>query len=177
MIQYLHDTISLPLILSADKSKPPTWWIDASYAVHPDCKSHTGGIFTLGKGSIFTVSCKQKLNTKSSTEAELVAVDDCVPHMIWANYFLEEQGYTHPTTVVYQDNRSAILLEQNGILSSTRRTKHINVRYYFIKDKIDSKELIVKWCPTDDMVADYTTKPLSGEKFAQFRKAILNLKN
>ena len=177
VIQYLHDTILLPLILSADKSKPPTWWIDASYAVHPDCKSHTGGIYTLGKGSIFTVSCKQKLNTKSSTEAELVAVDDCVPHMFWANHFLEEQGYTHPTTVVHQDNRSAILLEQNGILSSTRRTKHINVRYYFIKDKIDCKELIVKWCPTDDMIADYTTKPLSGEKFAQFRKAILNLKN
>ena len=89
--------------------------------------------------------------------------------MIWENHFLEEQGYVHPTTVVY--------LEQNGILSSTRRTKHINVRYYFIKGKIDSKELIVKWCPTDDMVADYSTKPLSGEKFAQFRKAILNLKN
>ena len=75
-------------------------------------------------------------------------------------------------TVVYQDNRSAILLEQNGILSSTRRTKHI-----FIKDKINSKKLIVKWCPTDDMVANYSTKPLSGEKFAQFRKAILNLKD
>ena len=155
---------------------PPIWWIDASYAVHPNCRSHTGGTYTLGKGSIFTISSKQKINTKSSTEAQLVAVDDCIPHMIWANHFLEEQDYKHPTTVVYQDNRSAILLEQNGILSSTRRTKHINVRYFFIADKINLKELVVKWCPTDQMVADYNTKPLSEEKFYQFRKAILNLK-
>ena len=96
--------------------------------------------------------------------------------MIWANHFLQAQDYIHPTTVVYQDNRSAILLEQNGSLSSTRRTKHIN-RYFFIKDKADSKELIIKWCPTDDMAAHYNTKPLAGEKFTQFRKAILNLKD
>ena len=176
VIQYLHCTILLPLTLSADKTKPPICWIDASYAVHPNCRSHTGGTYTLGKGSIFTISSKQKINTKSSTEAELVAVDDCIPHMIWANHFLKEQGYFHPTTVVYQDNRSAILLEQNGVLSSTRRTKHIDVRYYFIKDKINSKELTVQWCSTDEMIADYNTKPLSGEKFLQFRKAILNLK-
>ena len=97
--------------------------------------------------------------------------------MILANHFLEAQDYIYPTTVVYQDNRSAILLEQNGILSSTRCTKHINVRYYFIKDKVNSKELTIKWCSTDKMVADYNTKPLSGEKFLQFRKAILNLKD
>ena len=176
-IQYLENTIEFALTLAADKTKPPRWWIDASYAVHPNCRSHTGGTFTLGKGAIFTISSKQKINTKSSTEAELVAVDDCIPHMIWVNYFLYEQGYHHPTTIVYQDNRSAILLEQNGTLSSTRRTKHINVRYYFIKDKIDSKEIVVKWCPTDQMIADFHTKPLTGDKFRHFRKNILNLKN
>ena len=176
-IQYLENTQEFALTLSADKIKPPRWWIDASYAVHPNCRSHTGGTFTLGKGAILTIFTKQKINTKSSKEAELVEVDDCIPHVIWVNHFLYEQRYHHPTTIVYQDNRSAILLEQNGTLSSTRCTKHINVRYYFIKDKIKSKEIIVKWCPTDQMIADYHTKPLTGDKFRHFRKNILNLKN
>ena len=75
-----------------------------------------------------------------------------------------------------QDNQSAILLEQNGILSSTKRTKRLNVKYFFIKDKNDSGEMVVQWCPTDKMCSDYLTKPLCGEKFRQFRQIIMNLK-
>ena len=130
-----------------------------------------------GKSSIHTVTCKQKIITKSSTEAELVAVDDCIGHVMWLRFFLLEQGYKKAETIIIlQDNQSAILLEQNGILSSTKRTKHLNVRYFFIKDKIDSKEVRVEWCPTDKMIADYLTKPLSGDKFKQFRNKIMNLK-
>ena len=68
-------------------------------------------------------------------------------------------------------------MEQIDILSSTRCTKHISARCFFIKDKINFKELIVKWCATNDMVAHYITKRLSGEKFLQFKKVILNIKN
>ena len=151
--------------------------MDAAYGVYGDCKGQSGGSFTMGKGSIHTVSCKQKINTKSSTEAELVAVDDCLGHAIWMRHFLLAQGYIKAETIrVLQDNQSAILLEQNGILSSTKRTKHLNVRYFFIKDKIDSGEIRVEWCPTDKMVADYLTKPLCGEKFKDFRQKIMNLK-
>ena len=134
--------------------------IDASYAIHPDMKSHTGGSMTLGKGMIYNTSIKQKLNVKSSTEAELVGVDDVLAQVLWTNHFLEAQGFNTSDTVVYQDNKSAILLEKNGRMSSTKRTKHINVRYFFIKDKADRKELSIKYCPTDDMVADFFTKPL-----------------
>ena len=67
---------NLPLVLEALESMSPTWSIDAAYGVHNDCKGHSGGSITMGKGSLYTVSCKQKINTKSSTEAELVAVDD-----------------------------------------------------------------------------------------------------
>ena len=66
------------LILKIDKTKPDVWSIDAAYAVHADCKSHTGGSFTMGHGSFLSISCKQKSNCKSSCEAELVAVDDCI---------------------------------------------------------------------------------------------------
>ena len=68
----------------------------------------------MGKGSILNVSTKQKLVTRSSTEAKLVAVNDIMPQLLWARYFLEEQGYGVETSQLYQDNLSAILLEKNG---------------------------------------------------------------
>ena len=96
--------------------------------------------------------------------------------MIWLRHFLLAQGYKRASKIVIlQDNQSAIFLEQNGILSSTKRTKHLNVRYFFIKNKIDSGEVTVKWCPTEKMVADYLTKPLTGEKFRKFRGKIMNI--
>ena len=66
-----------------------------------------------------------------------------------------------------------MLLEQNGILPSSKRTKHINVRYYFIKDCIDKNEIHVIYCPTELMIADYFTKPLQGSKFIKFRNIIM----
>ena len=74
-----------------------------------------------------------------------------------------------------RDNKSCMLLEKNGQMLSSRRTKHINVRYYFITDRIEKGDLKIEYCPTDDMVADYMTKPLQGDKFRKFRKEILNL--
>ena len=74
------------------------------------------------------------------------------------------------------NNQSAILLEKNGKLSSSSRTKHINVRYFFIKDCVDRKEVKIEFCGTDKMWADFYTKPLQGRKFIEFRKIILNLK-
>ena len=77
---------------------------------------------------------------------------------------------------MYQDNQSAILIENNGRASSSRQTKHLNIRYFFITDRIKKGELKIEYCPTDDMVADFFTKSLQGKKFIQFRKIIMNLK-
>ena len=77
---------------------------------------------------------------------------------------------------MYQENQSDILLENNGGASSSRRTKHLNIRYFFITDRIKKVELKIECCPADDMVADFFTKPLQGKKFIQFRKIIMNLK-
>ena len=86
-----------------------------------------------------------------------------------------EQGYKAAETItILQDNQSAILLEQNGILSSSKRTKHINVRYFFVKQKIDDKEVVIVWCPTDKLVGDFFSTPLSGSKFIDFRCRIMN---
>jgi hypothetical protein len=87
VIQYLRNWPNLNLTLEAESLSVVKWWVDGSFAVHPDMRSHTGGMMSMGKGSIISMSTKQKLNTKSSTEDELVAVDDAMPRLLWTRYF------------------------------------------------------------------------------------------
>ena len=108
-------------------------------------------------------------------EAELVGANDVLSHLLWTKNFIEAQGYKAEQTILNQDNTSAILLEKNGRESSGKNSRHINIRFFFIKDRIMNGDLEVNYCPTDDMVADYMTKPLQGAKFYRFRKIIMNL--
>ena len=88
-------------------------------------------------------STKHKINTRSSTESELVGVDDMMSLILWTWYFLNHQGYEVNGNIVFQDNKSTMLLERNGKLLSGKRTKHINVRYFFITDQISKGEVCV----------------------------------
>ena len=87
----MKETVHLPLVVSADDSGRLTWNIDASFAVHPDCKSHIGACLTLEHGSLLYISAKQKINTKSSTEAELIGVDDTMTFVMWINFSLNHK--------------------------------------------------------------------------------------
>jgi hypothetical protein len=78
-------------------------------------------------------------------------------------------------TVLYQDNKSSILLETNGKASSGKRTRHINIRFFFVADRVASGELRIEHCPTEDMVADYFTKPLQGALFYKLRDQVMNV--
>jgi hypothetical protein len=129
-MKYLRGTINLPLILEADNLHIIKWWVDASYAVYPDMKSHTGGMMTLGKGATYGTSTRQKINTKSSTEAELVGVNDVMPQVLWTKYWMEAQGYNIDENTIARDNQSLMLLENNGRASSSKRTRHISIRYF-----------------------------------------------
>ena len=100
-----------------------------------------------------------------------------MPHILWTDYFLNWQGYNAKDTILYQDNKSAILLEKNGKKSSNKSTNHIAIRCWFITDIVKADELNIDYYPTGDMVADYFTTPLQGKKFYQFRKEIMNLKD
>jgi hypothetical protein len=130
---------------------------------------------TMGKGATYGTSSRQKLNTRSSTEAETVGLHDMLPQIIWTRNFLEEQGYGIKNSIVHQDNKSTILLAENGRASCSKRTRHINIRYFFITDRIKAGDLAVEYCPTGDMVADYFTKPLQGSLFKKMRNLIMNI--
>jgi Reverse transcriptase (RNA-dependent DNA polymerase) len=175
VMKYLRGTVNMPLTLEANDVQIVKWWVDASFAVHPDMKSHTGGAMSLGRGTIYGTSTRQKLNTKSSTEAELVGVNDVMPQILWTPYFLEAQGYDVKDSIIYQDNQSSILLEKNGRASSSKRTRHINIRYFFVTDRIEAKEVSVEYCPTEDMISDFFTKPLQGAPFKYLRNEIMNV--
>jgi hypothetical protein len=173
LVEYFRATLDMPLILGGDNTGVLKWYVDASFAVHANMRGHTGGGLTMGRGYPIVCSTKQKLNTRSSTESELVGVDDMMPSILWARYFLKAQGYKVNDNVIFQDNKSTMLLERNGKASSSKRTKHINVRYFFITDRISKGEVRVEWCPTAEMVADFMTKPLQGGTFKRFRDLIM----
>ena len=85
--------------------------------------------------------------------------------VLWTKLFIEAQGY--------QVNKSAILLETNGKKSSTKRTRALNIRYFYITDQVKQGNVRIKYCPTDKMVSDYMSKSLQGMKFDEFRNKIM----
>ena len=116
----------------------------------------------------------QTVNTKSSTESEIVSVDQVMPEVCWTYNFLEAQGYSIDYSEIFQDNISAQLLEINGKLSSTKRTKHIKAKFFFVKDKVDKGEVKITDCPTEVMWADGNSKPLQGTLYKVMRDKLMN---
>lgn len=103
-----------------------------------------------------------------------MGVDDTLPLILWAWYLIKAQGYMAEQNIMYQDNKSTILLANNGRWSRSRCTKHIKSRYFFIKDKFQSGEVSVKHRPTDSMWSDMLTKPKQGAGFCQDRAMLMN---
>ena len=85
---YFKTTINIVLRLEADDVQELKWYVAASFGTHSDLKSHTGSIFTLGKGAICNDSSKQKVNTRSSTDAELISIDDKIAKIMWMKRFI-----------------------------------------------------------------------------------------
>ena len=173
-VKYLRHTKKYGITLQCDNIINILAYIDASHGVHDNMRSHTGSVVTMGKGPLYAKSSSQKINTKSSTESELVGLSDSIGQVIWARNFLIGQGYDVQAATVYQDNKSTIQLVING-KSNSERTKHIAMRYFFIKDRIDKKEVVVKYLETENMISDILTKPLQGNLFRRLRDILLNI--
>ena len=170
---FLKKTIKDKRFISANNVNTLLTWVDASHAVHGDMKGHTGGVMTMGGGILHCKSSTQKINTKSTTESELVGVSEYLPYNIWYMLFLGAQGYTIKNNVLFQDNESAIKMERNGRNSCTGNSRHIEIKYFWVKDRVDKKEIRIEYCPTWLMLADYFTKALQGSLFVRFRNIIM----
>ena len=113
------------------------------------------------------------MNTRNRTEPELVGADDAATMIVWTGLFMEQQGYPLDKNILFQDNKSAILLESNGKRSVGKRSRALNVWYFFLTDQVEKGNLSIKYCPTDVMWADFMTKPLQGETFHKSCNKIL----
>jgi len=148
---------------------------DASYDCHLDSKSHTGVSFHLGRfsGSFISLSKKQKVTADSSTVAEFIGAHTSCQIIAWVTNLLSEMKIRlkQPVTL-YQDNTSTIkILYKKG---NEARTKHIDLRYNIIREFIQQGRIVVKHLPTDYMISDTLTKPLSGPPFLRHKIRLLN---
>lgn len=189
LAKYVNSTSHLGLTIKDNGTLYMAAFIDASFAVHKkvqtdasqhspssqpkdNFRGHTGGIITLGGSTVAYRSIEQKLNAKSSTEAELIAISDILPQLLWGQEFLQYQGYKLSTAKLYQDNMSTIAMIQNGRANSPQ-TRYIAVRFFWVKDYVDRDEISIEYLPTEKMLADLLTKPLHGETFYRLRKTLL----
>lgn len=142
----------------------PEVYIDASFGVHHDGTSRTGMCVMLGGVAVGNWSMKQRLVTKSSTEAEVVGLSDGLTSALWMRELLGEQGYDMGPMKVYQDNQGVISIMKAG-RRPNHRTRHLNVRHFFARDRMISGDIEFEYKNTCEMIADLLTKPVTGALF------------
>jgi len=149
VLKYLRATMDYELILEEKEHGEDVVmevYFDASYGVHQDAKSHSGMVVTLGSGTILAVSTKQKCVSKSSTEAELIAVTDLLPNAMELRNITEEITGKKVRLVFYQDNMATIRMIKNGTVGA--RSKHIKIRFAWLKEKLEAGDFELEYKPT-----------------------------
>jgi hypothetical protein len=149
---------------------------DASYASHDDRKSHYGFSLHFGEnsGAFYSTSKKAKIMAISSTEAEYIALFEASKVIAWALQFLQDLGFPQKSPIIlYEDNKSTIHLVNNG--NDKGKTKHMDVRYQYVKEQVDTGKIILQYLSTTDMISDILTKPLISGPFLFLRDKLLGL--
>jgi hypothetical protein len=164
VLNYLAHTRDRKMVMKKGGIVDMEAYIDASFGSHVDGRSRTGIALMMCGVCVGAWSAKQKLNTKSSTEAEIVGLSDGLSHVIWMRELLLAQGYDLPPTKVHQDNQGVLSIMREG-RSPKHRTKHLNIRHFFARDRVNSGDITLNYCPTREMVADVLTKAVNGELF------------
>ena len=175
LLGYILGTRHRGIILCIGEQMTVKAYIDAAYGVHQDSgKSHTGCVIVLGAGGpLLAKSSKQKIVTKSSTEAELVGLSDTATLAIHLRNFVLDQGYEIGPAVVYQDNMSCMALMKRGGPGS-ERSRHINIRHFWLSERVDKGEVVIEHLGTEEMFANVLTKPVQGAQFAKERMGLTN---
>jgi hypothetical protein len=148
---------------------------DASFAIHTDGKSHTGGVIRIGERNapVQAMSKRQKVVTRSTFESELVALNTVAEEAEWIRELMSEFGYTQDKpTIIEQDNKSCILVATQG--PGVGKSRTMKVKYFWITEKIKEKVFELKYVESDKLIADGLTKPLIGLKFLEWKRRILN---
>jgi hypothetical protein len=174
VLGYVKKTRDRGIVLRIGEFISVEAYIDAAYGVHTSSgKSHTGCAIVLGNGPVFVKSTKQKIVSKSSTEAELIALSDSASQAIWVANFINAQGYDVGPVVLHQDNMSCMALVKRGSPAS-ERSRHIDIRYFWVKQLVDGKAAVVRHLATELMHANVMTKAVQGKQFIDERDRLTN---
>jgi hypothetical protein len=175
VLGYLSNTPDLGININV-KDMKIFGYVDASWACHNDLKGHSGIIITLGCNGfpLYCKSIKQKVVSRSSTEAELIALFTGMDYLLYFRRLVIFLGYTpKEPIIIMQDNTSAITMAYMGKTSSGSKCKFMELKYFWIKDYLDSKIFELKYLNTDEMIADLMASPRIGNAFRSMRKLIL----
>lgn len=175
VLKYLKGTANLKLALCKKNHEGELLYgySDASWADNKnDRKSNSGHVFMVNGAAVCWSSRKQQLVALSTCEAEFIALSDACRAASWIRRLLiDMKQIISNASTIYEDNQSCLkLIEEEERLSD--RSKHIDTRFHFVKDYVEHQLVVCTYCPTDDMVADILTKPLSAKKFERFRNQL-----
>lgn len=172
ILRYIRGTIGYGISYKSNMNVVLSCFSDADYAGDVDTRCSTSGyLFLVGTGAISWASEKQKTVAQSTTESEYIAASQAVKELVWLKLLLRDlSSETIDIPILGIDNQSAIKIIKNPEFH--KRTKHIDVRYHFIREKFEKKMFLLKYVSTADQLADSFTKPLPKEKFVKFRNSI-----
>ncbi|GKD83310.1 hypothetical protein Tco_1350149 [Tanacetum coccineum] len=164
IFRYLRQSINLGLWYLKDSGFELIAYADADHAgSNDDCKSTFGGIQFLGDKLVSWSSKKQDCTAMSSAEAEYVSLPACCAQVIWMRTQLLDYGFHYHKILIYCDKKSAIALSCNPVQHS--RTKHIKIRYHFIKEHVGKGTIELYFVRTEYHLSDLFTKALPKERF------------
>ena len=174
IFRYIKGTLdySLKFEASSDEEFKLCGYADADWAGDVTSrKSTTGYVFQLGNATISWKSKRQTVVALSSTEAEYVALCAAAQETVWLRHLLASIRFKQKdATVVHEDNQGTIALTKNP--KNHSRTKHIDIKYHFVREAVEKKDVRLVYCPIEKMVADILTKALPKPKFDELRRTI-----
>ncbi|PRQ53257.1 putative RNA-directed DNA polymerase [Rosa chinensis] len=171
IIRYVSGTSNYGVVYTFDSNVEIAGYTDSDWAGNvDDRRSTSGGCFFVGNNLVSWHSKKQNCVSLSTAEAEYIAAGSCCTQMLWMKQMLNDYGFPQGKLSIFCDNTSAINISKNPVQHS--RTKHIDIRYHFIRDLVDANILELEFIPTENQLADLFTKPLDNLRFESLRKSI-----
>jgi hypothetical protein len=173
LMNYIYCSKDQNLTLYCGEDLKYRVWVDAAYGIHGNYRSHTGIVIKLGGAVVYACSRKQKLNTLSSTESQLVAICEAYCATIWIVRVGRFLGIKEEPLIFYEDNMPVINMLDRGY-SASSNSRHIDIRFFFLCDKIRNGEVIVKHVTTDKQLADVLTKAVTGGDYERMANQLMN---
>ena len=172
VLRYFKQTKDLNLTYVKNSLEAIIGYSNADWAGDvQDRRSTSGNVFLLGGGAITWSSRKQSSVALSTVEAEYMALSVATQKAIWLRHLQEELGVTDTgPTLIYEDNQGAISMAKNPVFH--KRTKHVQIRYHFVREAVEQGTIILEYCRTDDTLADCFTKALARDQFEKLRAGI-----